>query len=108
MDMTAATTPCAAMLDVGLRNAASNRCSVCAWAELCSGRSLSVLLEPTRFRLLSGATVTVKVVKAWLPLRAACCSCGPTRVRRRRWCSTPMIGRSPALRISTLVRRDRI
>src|SRR6202040_3044313 len=25
---------------------------------------------------------------------AACCSCGATRARRRRWCSTPTIGRS--------------
>ena len=45
VDMTAATTPCAAMLGVGLRNARKQPLRRLA-AELCSGRSLSVRLEP--------------------------------------------------------------
>src|ERR1700732_416508 len=30
---------------------------------------------------------------------AACCSCGPTPARRRRWCSTPTTGRLPCSRV---------
>jgi hypothetical protein len=44
--------------------------------------------------LLSGVTVIVKVAHVRL-CHSRMLSCGPIRVRRRRWCSTPMIGRSP-------------
>ena len=44
--------------------------------------------------LLSGTTVMVKAAHV-RSVTAACCSCGPIRGRRRRWCSTPTTGRSP-------------
>ena len=43
--------------------------------------------------LLSGVTVIVKVAQSG-SATVGCCSCGPIRARRRRWCSTPMIERS--------------
>ena len=47
--------------------------------------------------LINGTTVMVKVAHVRL-CHAACCSCGPIRARRRRWCSTPTTGRSPSSR----------
>ena len=44
--------------------------------------------------LINGVTVIVKVAHA----TRACCSCGLTRARRRRWSSTPMTGRSRSSR----------
>src|SRR3978361_958435 len=53
--------------------------------------------------LLNGVTVMVKAAQArfchsprlfvWT-CTAACCLCGATRARRRKWCSTPTTGRS--------------
>jgi hypothetical protein len=47
--------------------------------------------------LLSGVPVTVKAAQSGF-VTAACRSCGSTRARRRRWCSTPTTGPSPCSR----------
>ena len=46
--------------------------------------------------LINGTTVTVKVRMSGCAI-AGCCSCGPIRVRPRRWCSTRTTARSPPL-----------
>src|SRR6185312_2951480 len=47
--------------------------------------------------LLSGVTVIVKVATSG-SVTAGCCSCGPIRARRKRWCSTLTTGPSHCLR----------
>jgi hypothetical protein len=48
--------------------------------------------------LLNGVTVIVKAAMSG-SVTAACCSCGPTPARRRRWYSTPTTGRLPCSRV---------